>query len=220
MEKHCYSIRYVWEIPVRVTHWINVITIVTLATTGYFIGNPQSLALSPESFIMGWVRFVHFMAAYVFTISVLARLYWSLVGNKYAGWRNYFPWISATGRQRMADTLRYYLFLSKKVPHVVGHNPMALVAYSVLMVLFLLMILSGFALYAQYAPGSFLQRVTSPLFLLFSNQTVRLGHHFIMWLIIGFVIQHIYTCWLMDVKERGGIFSSIFSGYKTVEDDE
>ena len=31
---------YVWEWPVRLTHWINVISIVVLSVTGFYIGNP------------------------------------------------------------------------------------------------------------------------------------------------------------------------------------
>ena len=54
---------------------------------------------------------------------------------------------------------------------------------------------------------------------IFSNQSLRLIHHSFMWLLIGFVIQHVYTCWLMDIKERGGIISSMVSGYKSVEED-
>ena len=39
----------------------------------------------------------------------------------------------------------------------------------------------------------------------------------VMWLLIGFVINHIYSAWLMDVKERNGTISGIFSGYRFIE---
>jgi Ni/Fe-hydrogenase 1 B-type cytochrome subunit len=41
-----------------------------------------------------------------------------------------------------------------------------------------------------------------------------------MWLLIAFVIHHVYSAWLMDVKERDGVMSSIFGGYKAVKRKE
>ena len=37
-----------------------------------------------------------------------------------------------------------------------------------------------------------------------------------MWFLIAFAIHHVYSAWLMDIKEKGGVMSSIFSGYKAV----
>ena len=54
------------------------------------------------------------------------------------------------------------------------------------------------------------------LLVIFSNQGLRLTHHMIMWFLVAFAIHHVYSAWLMDVKERGGVMSSIFSGYKSV----
>ena len=38
-----------------------------------------------DHFLMGYIRFAHFAAAYVFAVGFLFRIYWALVGNhKYA----------------------------------------------------------------------------------------------------------------------------------------
>ena len=58
------------------------------------------------------------------------------------------------------------------------------------------------------------------VFLLIDNQNLRLGHHLIMWLLIGFFINHIYSAWLMDVSQRNGTMSGIFSGFRYVDPDE
>jgi Ni/Fe-hydrogenase 1 B-type cytochrome subunit len=208
--------KYVWEVPVRVTHWVNVLAIITLSVTGIFIASPKPLALTTSQYIMGWVRFVHFTAAYALTISVFSRIYWSFVGNRYASWREFFPVTTPEGRQRMLDTFRYYTFMSKKAPHTVGHNTLAGTAYSVVFLLYFVMMLTGFALYVERAPHSAMHKVFGWLLVLFSNQGLRLTHHCVMWLLIGFAIHHVYSAWLMDVKERGGVMSSIFGGYKAV----
>jgi Ni/Fe-hydrogenase 1 B-type cytochrome subunit len=215
MANHLYE-KYVWEVPVRVTHWVNFLCIIILCATGIFIGTAKTMALTPSQFVMGWVRFVHFVTAYAFAVSVLSRIYWAFVGNRYASWREFFPFATARGRQGMLDTFRYYTFLSKKGPHVVGHNALAGTAYSVVFLLYLAMIFTGFALYSEHAPQSLAHKATGWLLLLFTNQKLRLTHHMIMWFLLAFAIHHIYSAWLMDVKERGGVMSSIFGGYKAV----
>ena len=209
--------KYVWEIPVRVTHWVNFLSILTLAATGFFIGSPKTLALEPSQYVMGWVRFVHFTAAYVFTISVFSRIYWMFMGNRYASWREFFPIFTATGRRNMFETLKYYTFIGKKAPHPVGHNSLAGTAYSAVFLLYIVMILTGFALYTERAPRSAMHKVLAWMFVFFTNQGMRLTHHLVMWFLLAFAIHHVYSAWLMDVKERGGVMSSMFSGYKAVK---
>lgn len=213
---HLYE-KYVWEVPVRVTHWVNMLAIITLSVTGLFIGSPKTVALTPSAFVMGWIRFIHFVAGYTFAISVISRIYWSFVSrNRYASWREFVPVLTKEGRHNMLETFKYYTFISKKVPAAPGHNALAGTAYAVVFLLYLVMIGTGFALYSERAPNGILHKSLGWLFWLFSNQGMRLTHHCVMWFLIGFVIHHVYSAWLMDVKEKGGVISSIFSGYKTV----
>ena len=206
--------RYIWELPVRWCHWVNVMCIVILSVTGFFIGTPVSFGQSASDFTMGWIRFFHFSAAYLFTISIITRVIWSFIGNKYSGWREFFPLSTANGQKKTVKMLRYYFFLDKEVPETIGHNPLATSAYVVLFALYSLMILTGFALYAEHAPNGQMHRVLGFMYALFSNQGMRLAHHLSMWFIVGFVINHIYSAWLMDIKEHGSEISSMFSGYK------
>jgi Ni/Fe-hydrogenase 1 B-type cytochrome subunit len=212
--------RYIWELPVRWSHWTNALSIVILAVTGFLIGTPFSLGSSTSSFTMGWIRFIHFVAAYAFTISLLSRITWSIIGNEYSGWQAFFPFFSAKGREKMVKMLRYYMFIDKEVPETIGHNPLATTAYLGLFCLYIVMILTGFALYAEHAPGGIMYTLLRPMYS-FSNQGLRLTHHLSMWFIFGFIINHIYSAWLMDIKEHGGEISSMFSGYKfTVKKEE
>jgi Ni/Fe-hydrogenase 1 B-type cytochrome subunit len=208
--------KYVWELPVRITHWVIVLSIIILSVTGIYIGSPKTLALEPSQYVMGWVRFVHFVTAYAFSISVLARLYWMFMGNRYANWREFLPILTEKGHRNMMETFKYYIFINKKAPTPVGHNALAGSAYAGVFFLYLVMICTGFALYGERAPQSLVHKLTGWLFALFSNQGMRLTHHLVMWFLIGFAIHHVYSAWLMDIKERGGVISSMFSGYKAV----
>lgn len=218
--QECLHETYVWEVPVRVTHWVNVLSIAVLSVTGIYIGSPATLALTPSGYVMGWVRFVHFVAGYLFAISVVSRIYWSFVSNRHAGWREFVPFLSAEGRRNMWRMFAYYTFMSRKVPHPIGHNALAGATYLLVFVLYLVMVCTGFALYAHYSPDGAMHAIFTPLYALFSNQGIRLTHHVVMWLLIAFAIHHVYSAWLMDVKERGGVISSIFGGYKPVKGRE
>ena len=214
MSESCKYKRYIWELPVRWCHWINVLSIVILSVTGYLIGAPYSFGRSASDFAMGWIRFAHFTAAYLFTVSLASRVLWSFVGNRYAGWREFFPFATVKGREKMIRMLRYYMLIDREVPETVGHNPLATTAYTVLFALYILMITTGFSLYAQHDPGGVMHKSLGFMYALFSDQGMRLTHHFSMYLIFGFIVNHIYSAWLMDIKEHGSEVSSMFSGYK------
>ena len=219
--QQCKFKRYIWELPVRWSHWVNALCIVVLSATGLFIAYPASLGRTPGDYYMGWVRFVHFVAAYTFAVSVACRVIWSFVGNRYAGWREFFPMFSAKGREKTLAMLRYYFFIDKDVPETVGHNPLATTAYTVLFCFYLLMIVTGFCLYSTHAPQGILFTAFGWLQNIFSTQTIRLLHHCSMYVIFGFVVNHIYSAWLMDIKEHGAEISSMFSGYRfTVRKEE
>ena len=98
-----------YEFPVRFTHWVNVLSILTLGVTGYYIGNPFMHAYKESQYVMGWIRFIHFTAAYVFVISLLIRLYWALRENKYASWKALFP-VTGDKRQNLYSKCSTTLF--------------------------------------------------------------------------------------------------------------
>lgn len=208
--------KYVWEVPVRVTHWVIALSIVVLSVTGLYIGSPIGGALDPSEFTMGWIRVFHASFGYAFAIAVVSRIYWAFVGNRYASWREFLPFLTKKGRQDMAHVFNYYTFVSKGPPSSIGHNALAGLAYLGVFILYLVMIGTGFALYSQGNPHHLMHHLFGWLFLLFTNQGMRLTHHLVMWFLIAFAIHHVYSAWLMDIKERGGVISSIFGGYKPV----
>ena len=80
---------YVWEVPVRVTHWLIAISIGVLSVTGFYIGRPFVSVPGPagQSFVMGWMKVIHGYAAYTFIAAVIARILWMFTGNEWASWR-------------------------------------------------------------------------------------------------------------------------------------
>lgn len=214
------EIHYVWQWPVRIIHWVNATCLVALSLTGIYIAHPFSLAVGSEVFLMGWMRFIHFAVGYLFMVSVISRFLWMLIGNQHSSWKAFFPWVTPKGRENFVKMFRYYTFTGSEISHESGHNPVAASAYLGIFMLFLFQILSGFTLYGQSAPGGFWDVTLGWTYLFIDNQNLRLAHHFIMWLLIGFFINHIYSAWLMDVKQRNGTISGIFSGFRYVDPKE
>lgn len=208
------EIRYVWEWPVRITHWVNALCVVVLSLTGVAIGFPF---LQGGVYTMGWVRFVHYVAGWAMLASMLARVYWMFAGNHHASWRAFIPWITPAGRKNFVKMLRYYTFTGKQISYEVGHNPVAALAYAGIFGLFFVQLCTGFALYSQFHPTGIMAGIFTPLLTLVGNQWLRLIHHGTMWLLLGFLINHVYSGWLMDIKERNGTMSGIFSGYRYIE---
>ena len=64
---------YVWEMPVRLTHWVLFFSILMLSATGYYIGHPFISVPGPakDHFVMGTVRAIHLYAAIFFALAVL-----------------------------------------------------------------------------------------------------------------------------------------------------
>ena len=74
---------YVWETPVRVTHWVIVLAIAVLSFTGYYLYNPFIISRGSSVFLMATMRFVHELTGFVFIAAVLVRLYWFFKGNRW-----------------------------------------------------------------------------------------------------------------------------------------
>lgn len=205
---------YVWDIVVRASHWIIMLAIFLLAGTGIYIGNPYLIPAGPThaQFVMGNVKVVHFYAAIVFTLAVATRIGWMFVGSYYARWREFVP-TTARRRRDVFGMLKFYLFLSKKPPLNVGHNPLAGSFYLIVFTLYLVMILTGFALYSVSSDG-YMQMWDFLLPIFGGAQMARWIHHIAMWFILGFFAHHIWSAMLVSRVEGMGLIDSMFSGYK------
>ncbi len=209
---------YVWELPVRVTHWLIALSIVVLSATGIYIGRPFIAVSGPagQHFVTGWAKVIHFYAAIVFALSVLARVGWMVRGNRYARWDKFVP-VHATRRHGLLPTLKFYLFALRKPPGFVGHNPLAGLTYTLVFGLYFAAIATGFAMYSASAGvGSPMRAFTFLIPLLGGLQTARWIHHIVMWLLLGFAVHHVYSGVLMSIVEANATMESIFSGHKFV----
>lgn len=211
---------YVWQLPVRFYHWINALSVVVLVITGYLIGSPPALQSGSEAsfgYWFGTVRFVHFLAAFLFFFNFVYRIYWGFAGNRYARWQNFIPY-----RKEQLDEVKEVLKVdifqrSVKPLESVGHNAMAGITYFISFIAFLFQCITGFGMYAA------MSKATLPMFFAWivpvmgGDFAVRQWHHAMMWFFVLFSMIHVYLVFYHDYVEARGVTSSMVGGWKFVE---
>jgi len=223
MHTHAFERRYVWQLPVRFYHWINAFAVLALAVTGYLIGAPPALKSGAEAsfgYWFGTVRFIHFVAAFVFFFNFLFRIYWGFVGNRYARWDNFIPLRKEQWKELM-EVLRVDILQRKMKPlESIGHNTLAGLTYFITFLAFVLQCMTGFGMYAamshSWLPGLFAWVVP----LLGGDFAVRHLHHVMMWFFIIFSMIHMYLVFYHDYVEGRGVTSSMVGGWKFIEREE
>jgi Ni/Fe-hydrogenase 1 B-type cytochrome subunit len=201
---------YIWQAPVRVTHWVTAGCIVVLSLTGGYIADP--FLIPAGGGVMTTIRLIHIVTALLFLVSGAIRTVYLLFGNRFVRWTAFIP----TNKRQFTELFRqagFYGFVRKEIPEVLGHNQLAASAYVVLFALLLAETVTGFALDGLMGaePGAtlfgWLRELLGP-------QLLRQIHHLSMWLILAIALFHIYSCVLVDHIEHNGLVSSIISGWK------
>ncbi|HZD22387.1 MAG TPA: cytochrome b/b6 domain-containing protein, partial [Acidimicrobiia bacterium] len=105
----------VWELPVRITHWVIFLAVVVLSVTGYYIANPFITTGSDPRFLMGAMRAIHIISGWVMIAAVLARIIWAFTGNRWSRWNQFIP-ASGGRRGTFQEMFKYYVFLKRDPP--------------------------------------------------------------------------------------------------------
>jgi Ni/Fe-hydrogenase 1 B-type cytochrome subunit len=217
---------YVWELPVRIYHWLNALAIIALIVTGFWIADPPAIMSNQEAsnrFLFGWVRYIHFIAAYIFFFNFLFRLYWGFVGNKYSNWKQFIP-TSKRFIREMWTVFKIDILMLKKngqqQEHLsVGHNAMAGFIYFLTFIAFMIQCLTGFGLYSGMS-GWWLPQLFAWVPSVFGGDILtRQIHHWSMWFFILFTVVHVYLVFFHDYVEGRGEISSMGGGWKFIEEE-
>lgn len=216
---------YVYQAPVRIWHWVTVLCILTLCITGWFIASPlpSQPGEASDNFLMGYIRFAHFAAAYIVTVAFIGRIYWAIVGNSHARELFYPRVFSRAWWKEVWHEVRWYLFLEKTPKKYIGHNPLAqLGMFTLFIVGLIFMIVTGFALYAEgLGRDSWADVLFGWVIPLFGqSQDVHTWHHVGMWWIIIFIMVHVYVAIREDIMSRQSLISTMVSGWRMFKDDK
>ena len=206
-----YEIKDVWGVLLRLFHWSLVLSIVTLVVTGLYVNTPWTNTTLEGSvaFPMATMRYLHFLAGYLFAAAILIRLFLYLFGNRQERIWDILP-VTPRNIKSLVKTLSYYGYISDDHDHRLGHNVLAGMIYIVTIIAALFQLASGF--YLLYPEATFWQGLGNSLF--GSQQQGRFIHHLLMWYFIIFAFTHVYMVIWNDLKSPEGLVSSMFNGKK------
>jgi len=211
----------VWSPSLRIQHWSNVLLIVTLSITGFYIMNPfvgvSSTANPPGAYTgyaMGWVRVIHFTAAFLWLVVGLLRI-WSAFtsSDRYLRWSSMWPLKSKQDWKYLGQQLLHYTFIKTESPVYLGHNPLQQLTYTGVYVLCGLQMAVGFVLFAlPFSNDNWFWGLLSSPIHWWGISTLRILHVCIMFLLWAFVIGHVYLVFRADATERHGGLSAMING--------
>ncbi|NLO20652.1 MAG: Ni/Fe-hydrogenase, b-type cytochrome subunit [Syntrophomonadaceae bacterium] len=178
----------------RFFHWINMVSITLLIFSGLCIHAPDSIKLFGN---MDNTRMLHFAMGYVLLFGVIGRVYYAIVAKDAKNVLfNPIPDI-----KNLPSMMKYYMFLSDSHPDYGKYNPGQKMMYTGWLLMAILMLISGFIL---YAPNSFMGLAG----ILGGLLAVRLIHYIITWLFILSILAHVY----LDLSEGIPVLLSMFTG--------
>ncbi len=206
-----YEKKLAWSVLFRLFHWSFALSIIVLVVTGLFIHHPwtNSVVEGSQSFPVAEMRYVHFVAGFVFIAAVLTRFYLWLFGNRQEKFWDSAP-ITGRNIKNLFSTIGYYLYFTDKHEQRLGHNVLAGTIYIFTIFLGFLQVLSG--LWMLYPESALWQGWGVSIF--GSQAQARFIHYLTMWYFMIFVFIHLYILSWNDIKEPEGLISSIFTGWK------
>jgi Ni/Fe-hydrogenase 1 B-type cytochrome subunit len=201
-----------WSVGYIIEHWVRVVSIIVLTFTGLYIHWPF-IGGGPESFIMAWMRFYHFIAAYALILGLVVRVYMAFKSTFDADWRDFSV---IENLKNVPDILGYYLFFKGSHKDYRKYNPLQALSYLFVGLVIIFTALTGAALYHGNlfgfikAPDSF--RWVKAM--LGGEPMTRILHILAMWFFIVFLLIHVYMSIMITMVNKDRTIFSIFTGYK------
>jgi Ni/Fe-hydrogenase 1 B-type cytochrome subunit len=209
---HLAHYREAQPLPFIFTHWINLICMVCLAFTGFYIHYPFFPGF------MGIARGLHIFCAFVIILNLVFRVISAFFiksattgGSRKTDfdWKNYAP--QKDNRHQLGAWLKYYLFAKKDHPLAAKFGVLQKISYLAIPVLLIIVAFTGFCI---WAPTSGVGPFGAFNGLVGGVVVTRIVHYFMMWVFILFTMIHGYLALIEGLapaklmfgrKEHGGL---------------
>ena len=218
----------------RIIHWLNAICMVVAVITGLYIGHPyyQSFIADPavDKYVMAWNRWGHFIVAIIFDVTAV------LIGYLYFFSRFEKPYkkLIPTGKniKEFCEVFLNLITFNRRKKFDSSHSDSYnIVFFTIFHLLLVFMLFSGLQLYVHgLASGEssigtwwpwMLHLVTDWTLDVFGgNMGVRIAHHTSMYLILVWVMCHIYYQIWRTIFWKEGDIAIVIGGSKFVTEEE
>ncbi len=190
-------------LPGRIMHYVNLLSMVLLVATGFFIHKPNFSLFGLD---MNTARYLHFIFGFVLMLNALVRVYWAIFG-KPRDIRNFLP--ERENKGTLFPIAAYYLFLRKTHPATSKYNPLQKITYISWAVAILFMGITGFAMLWKTNPfWAWVVEVFGGL------NMIHVVHYLLTWFFVVTVLIHAY----LSVFEDFRAFLLMFFGIELEED--
>jgi Ni/Fe-hydrogenase 1 B-type cytochrome subunit len=211
---------YLFSPSLRIAHWVWALAIGVLFITGIYIGNPffigtvgyEATFADLHAITMNWIRLFHFIFGYVLLAALILRF--GIMPFRKAD-RLIIPKVwTKVYWENAVDTLKNYLLITKShKPYI--RNPLARTAYLGLFLLLIFEVITGFGMLGKSNPGGFWDKLCGWIIPMLGDEyQVHRWHHIVAWIIVIFVVVHVYMVIREDILEKDGEVSSMVNGSK------
>jgi cytochrome b len=184
----------IWDLPVRLFHWMLVI----LMAVSYFSGRAGG----------DWMK-VHFWSGYAILTLLLFRIAWGFIGSTTARFSHFVK-----GPGAAFEHLKELVGADR--PRDVGHNPLGGAMVLALLLGLLLQVVAGL-----FAADTDTGLVSGPLANLAPDKWVERAttfHHFWVNMLLTLVALHVVAALLYLVWKRQNLIGAMLSGHKRLDD--
>ena len=218
----------------RTIHWTNAFCMIVAVATGLYIGHPyyQTFIADPavDKYVMAWNRWGHFIVAIIFDVTAV------LIGYLYFFSRFEKPYkkLIPTGKniKEFCEVFLNLITFNRRKNFDSSHSDSYnIVFFTIFHLLLVFMLLSGLQLYVHgLASGiisigacwpAMLHLATDWTLQVFGgNMGVRIAHHTSMYLILVWVMCHIYYQIWRTIFWKEGDIAIVIGGSKFVREEE
>ncbi len=226
----------------RTIHWVNAISMVVAVITGLYIAHPyyQTFIADPavDKYVMAWNRWGHFIVAIIFDVTSIVIAYLYFFSRFEKPYKKVIP--NAQNIKEFIEVFLNLVTLNRRKKFDSSHSDsFNTVYFTIFHLLLAWMLFTGLQLYVHglesglSSIGSWwpwmLHLVTDwtipvSAWMVGSGPTpsimdVRITHHITMWLIVTWVVFHIYYQVWRTIFWKEGDIAIVIGGSKFVKEE-
>jgi len=218
----------------RLNHWVVALSMVVAVITGLYIGHPyyQTLIAEPAAtkYVMAWNRWAHFIVAIIFDVSSIVIAYLYFFSRFEKPYKKILP-TPKNISEFVAVVVNLLTFNRVKKFDSSHSDSFNTVYFLIFHLLLAWMLLTGLQLYVHGLESgiSSIGAWWPAMLHLFTDWTVpvtggtymdvRISHHMTMYIIIAWVMFHIYYQVWRTIFWQEGDINIAFGGSKYVKED-
>lgn len=219
----------------RFNHWVVAICMVAAIITGLYIAHPYYQSMisqdSAHTFVMAWNRWIHFMAAIIFDVSSIVIAYLYFFSRFEKPYKKLIP--NGANIKEFVEVVVNLITLNRVKRFDSSHSDsFNIVYFTIFHLLLLWMLLTGLQLYVHgLASGQSSIGAWWPWMLHLATDwtvwvtggtymDVRIAHHMSMYVIIVWVMFHIYYQVWRSVFWQEGDINIVVGGTKFVKEEK